>query len=195
MLRDAIRSLVAMLAFTIICGAAYPAVVWAIGQGAFSSQANGSIVKVGGKDVGSSMIGQTFTSARYFHPRPTAIELNGKEFYDASTSGGSNLGPNSKVLAATVHARLVAIEKTYHVTAKQVPADMVTASFSGLDPDISIRNARIQAPVVAKARGVPLSTVLALIATRTDSPTLGFIGTTRINVLDLNLALDRATQK
>jgi potassium-transporting ATPase KdpC subunit len=191
MLRDAIRSIVAMVAFTIICGAAYPAVVWAVGQAAFSSQANGSIVKVHGKDVGSSEIGQTFTSARYFHPRPTAIELNGKEFYDASTSGGSNLGPNSKVLSQTVHARLVAVEKTYGVTAKQVPADMVTASFSGLDPDISIQNARIQAPVVAKARGIALSKVLDLIAKRTDDPTFGFIGTTRINVLDLNLALDK----
>jgi K+-transporting ATPase ATPase C chain len=191
MLRDAIRSLVAMLAFTIICGAIYPAVVWAVGQAAFSTQANGSIIKVGGHDVGSTEIGQTFTSARYFHPRPTAIELDGKEFYDASTSGGSNLGPNSKVLSQTVHARLVAIEKTYHVTAKQVPADMVTASFSGLDPDISVQNARIQAPVVAKARGIALSKVLDLIRSRTDDPTFGFIGSTRINVLDLNLALDR----
>jgi potassium-transporting ATPase KdpC subunit len=191
MLRDAIRAVVAVIAFTIICGAAYPAVVWAIGQTAFNHQANGSIIKVDGKAVGSTEIGQTFTTARYFHPRPTAIELNGKEFYDASTSGGSNLGPNSKVLSQTVHARLVAVEKTYHVTARQVPADMVTASFSGLDPDISIQNARIQAPVVAKARGIALSTVLGLIKKRTDSPTFGFIGTTRINVLDLNLALDK----
>jgi K+-transporting ATPase ATPase C chain len=191
MLRDAIRAIVAMVAFTIICGAAYPAVVWAIGQTAFNHQANGSIVKVDGKAVGSTEIGQTFTSAKYFHPRPTAIELNGKEFYDASTSGGSNLGPNSKVLAQTVHARLVAIEKTYHVTARQVPADMVTASFSGLDPDISIQNAKIQAPVVAKARGIAVSKVLDLIKTRTDDPTFGFIGTTRVNVLDLNLALDK----
>jgi K+-transporting ATPase ATPase C chain len=191
MVRDALRAVVAVIAFTIICGAAYPAVVWAIGQTAFNHQANGSIIKVDGKAVGSTEIGQTFTSARYFHPRPTAIELNDKEFYDASTSGGSNLGPNSKVLSQTVHARLVAIEKTYHVTAKQVPADMVTASFSGLDPDISIQNAKIQAPVVAKARGIALSKVLDLIKKRTDSPTFGFIGTTRINVLDLNLALDK----
>jgi potassium-transporting ATPase KdpC subunit len=191
MLRDAIRAIVAMVAFTIICGAAYPAVVWAIGQTAFNHQANGSIVKVDGKAVGSTEIGQTFTSARYFHPRPTAIELNGKEFYDASTSGGSNLGPNSKVLAQTVHARLVAVEKTFHVTARQVPADMVTASFSGLDPDISIQNAKIQAPVIAKARGIAVSKVLDLIKTRTDDPTFGFIGTTRVNVLDLNLALDK----
>ncbi|HEV7577637.1 MAG TPA: potassium-transporting ATPase subunit KdpC [Caldimonas sp.] len=191
MLRDAIRSLIAMLVFTIICGAAYPAVVWAIGQGAFQHQANGSIVKVNGKDVGSSMIGQTFTTARYFHPRPTALAVNGKEFYDASTSGGSNLGPNSKVLAGIVAQRLKAVEKAYGVTAKQVPADMVTASFSGLDPDISVQNARIQAPVVASARGIAVSKVLDLIRTRTDHPTLGFLGTTRVNVLDLNLALDR----
>jgi K+-transporting ATPase ATPase C chain len=192
MFRDATRALVAMIAFTIVCGVAYPAVVWAIGQAAFSSQANGSIVKVDGKAVGSTEIGQTFTSARYFHPRPTALAVDGKEFYDAGTSGGSNLGPNSKVLSTTVHARLVAIEKTYHVTAKQVPADMVTASFSGLDPDISVRNARIQAPVVAKARGIALTKVLDLIRQHTDDPTLGFLGTTRINVLDLNLALDRS---
>jgi potassium-transporting ATPase KdpC subunit len=192
MLRDAIRSLVAMLAFTIICGAVYPAVVWAIGQGAFNHQANGSIIKLNGTAVGSSMIGQTFTSARYFHPRPTALVVNGKEFYDASTSGGSNLGPNSKVLAMTVAARLKAVEQTYGVTATQVPADLVTASFSGLDPDISVRNARIQAPVVAKARGIPVARVLDLISKRTDDPTLGFLGSTRINVLDLNLALDRS---
>jgi K+-transporting ATPase ATPase C chain len=191
MLRDAIRSLVAIVAFTIICGVAYPAVVWAVGQGAFNHQANGSIVKVNGKPVGSSMIGQTFTSARYFHPRPTALAVDGKEFYDASTSGGSNWGPNSKDLAALVGARLQAVEKTYGVTARQVPADMVTASFSGLDPDISVQNAKIQAPVVARARGIAVSKVLALISKRTDDPTLGFIGTSRINVLDLNLALDK----
>jgi K+-transporting ATPase ATPase C chain len=192
MLRDAIRSLVALLAFTIICGAAYPAVVWAIGQGAFNDQANGSIVKVDGKPVGSSMIGQTFTSARYFHPRPTALAVDGKEFYDASTSGGSNWGPNSKDLAELVAGRLKDVEKTYGVTARQVPADMVTASFSGLDPDISVQNARIQAPAVARARGIAASKVLDLISQRTDDPTLGFIGTTRVNVLDLNLALDRS---
>jgi K+-transporting ATPase ATPase C chain len=191
MLRDAIRSLVAIVAFTIICGFAYPAVVWAVGQGAFNHQANGSIVKVNGKPVGSSMIGQTFTSARYFHPRPTALAVDGKEFYDASTSGGSNWGPNSKDLAALVGARLQAVEKTYGATARQVPADMVTASFSGLDPDISVQNAKIQAPVVARARGIAVSKVLALISKRTDDPTLGFIGTSRINVLDLNLALDK----
>ena len=191
MLRDAIRSLVAIVAFTLICGVAYPAVVWAIGQGAFNHQANGSIVKVDGKSVGSSMIGQTFTTARYFHPRPTALAVDGKEFYDASTSGGSNWGPNSKDLAALVAARLKAVEQTYGVTARQVPADMVTASFSGLDPDISVQNAKIQAPVVARARGIALSKVLSLISKRTDDPTLGFLGTTRINVLDLNLALDK----
>jgi K+-transporting ATPase ATPase C chain len=191
MLRDAIRSLVAVVAFTIICGVAYPAVVWAIGQGAFNAQANGSIVKVNGKPVGSSMIGQTFTSARYFHPRPTALAVNGKEFYDASTSGGSNLGPNSKDLATLVAGRLKAIEKAYGVAASQVPADMVTASFSGLDPDISVQNARIQARVVARARGIAVSKVLDLISKRTADPTLGFLGTTRINVLDLNLALDK----
>ncbi len=191
MLRDAIRSFVAVVAFTIICGVAYPAVVWAIGQGAFNAQANGSIVKVNGKPVGSSMVGQTFTSARYFHPRPTALAVNGKEFYDASTSGGSNLGPNSRDLATLVAGRLKAIEKAYGVTASQVPADMVTASFSGLDPDISVQNARIQARVVARARGIAVSKVLDLISKHTADPTLGFLGTTRINVLDLNLALDK----
>jgi K+-transporting ATPase ATPase C chain len=94
----------------------------------------------------------------------------------------------------TVAARLKAVEQTYGVTARQVPADMVTASFSGLDPDISVQNARIQAPVVAKARGIAVAKVLDLISKRTDDPTLGFIGTTRINVLDLNLALDRSAQ-
>jgi K+-transporting ATPase ATPase C chain len=185
MLRDALRALVATLAFTIICGAIYPTVVWAVGQAAFAHQANGSIVHLDGRAVGSSEVGQTFTSARDFHPRPSAVS------YDARTSGGSNLGPNSKVLAETVHARLVAVERTYHVTAAQVPADMVTASFSGLDPDISVQNARIQAPVVARARGIAVARVLDLIRARTATPTLGVIGSTRINVLDLNLALDK----
>ena len=168
MLRDALRALTVLLALTLVCGVVYPAVVWAVGQGAFSQQANGSIVRVDGKDVGSSMLGQTFTSARYFHPRPTALAVDGKEFYDASTSGGSNLGPNSKDLAALVADRLKAVEKTYGVSADQVPADMVTASFSGLDPDISLQNARIQAPVVARARGIPVAKVLDLIRARTD---------------------------
>ena len=192
MLRDAIRAVTAVLVLTLVCGVVYPAAVWAIGQGAFSRQANGSIVRVDGRDVGSSSIGQTFTSARYFHSRPTALAVDGKEFLDASTSGGSNLGPSSKALATVVAGRLRAVERTYGVTASQVPADMVTASFSGLDPDISLRNARIQAPVVARARGITLAEVLDLIRARTDDPTLGFLGTTRINVLDLNLALDRS---
>jgi potassium-transporting ATPase KdpC subunit len=191
MLRDALRSVLAVAALTVICGAAYPLVVWAIGQAAFSHQANGSLVRADGRTVGSSMIGQTFISARWFHPRPTALTVGGKEFYDASTSGGSNLGPNSKALADTVRARLQAVEQTYGVAAKEVPADMVTASFSGLDPDISVANARIQAPVVAKARSLAVSKVLDLIAARTDDPTLGFIGSTRVNVLDLNIALDK----
>ncbi len=194
MLRDGLRALTVLLALTLVCGVVYPAVVWAVGQGAFNTQANGSIVKVNGHDVGSSMIGQTFTSGRYFHPRPTALSVDDKEFYDASTSGGSNWGPNSKDLSALVAGRLKAVEKTYGVTAAQVPADMVTASFSRLDPDISVQNARIQAPVVAKARGVPVAKVLDLISKRTDDPTLGFIGSTRVNVLDLNLALDRAAK-
>ena len=193
MLRDAIRSLVAMVAFTIICGAAYPAVVWAIGQAAFSSQANGSIVKVDGKDVGSSMIGQTFTSARYFHPRPTALARRRQGVLRREHLGRLELGPELEgPRRDSSPARLEAVEKTYGVTAKQVPADMVTASFSGLDPDISVQNARIQAPVVAKARGIAVAKVLDLIRQHTDDPTLGFLGTTRINVLDLNLALDRS---
>ena len=192
MLRDAIRAVTAVLVLTLVCGVVYPAAVWAIGQGAFSRQANGSIVRVDGRDVGSSSIGQTFTSARYFHGRPTALAVDGRELYDASTSGGSNLGPSSKALATLVAGRLKAVEQTYGVTARQVPADMVTASFSGLDPDISVRNATIQAPVVARARGIRLAEVLDLIRVRTDDPTLGFLGTTRINVLDLNLALDRS---
>jgi potassium-transporting ATPase KdpC subunit len=191
MLRDALRSVLAVVACTVICGAAYPLIVWGIGQAAFSHQANGSLVRAGGRTVGSSQIGQTFTSARYFHPRPTALAVDGTPFYDASVSGGSNLGPNAKALADAVHARLVAVERTYGVAAKDVPADMVTASFSGLDPDISVANARVQAPVVAKARKIPLVQVLGLIHDRTDHPTLGFIGATRVNVLDLNLALDR----
>src|SRR4051794_11889104 len=117
MLRDAIRACTVLMVLTLVCGVAYPAVVWAVSQSVFPQQANGSIVRRDGRDVGSSLIGQTFTSPRYFHPRPTSLAVDGTETYDASTSGGSNLGPSSRALATLVAGRLKAVERTYGVTA------------------------------------------------------------------------------
>jgi K+-transporting ATPase ATPase C chain len=185
MRRDLYRSLVAMVVLTAVCGFAYPAVVWAVGQIAFDAQANGTLVTRNGTVVGSSLLGQSFTSARYFHGRPSVTG------YAANGSAGSNLGPNSAQLAKDVRARLLAVARENGVPTSRVPVDLVTASASGVDPDISVAGAMIQVPRVAAARGLPQARVAQLVHDHTVDPTLGFLGTRRVNVLDLNLALDR----
>jgi K+-transporting ATPase ATPase C chain len=184
MLRDIQRGVVAIVVLTVVVCGAYPLVVWAIAQTAFHSQAQGSLITRNGRVVGSHMLAQGFTSARYFHPRPSATD------YAANASAASNLGPNSADLAKVVEERLAAVVKEDGVTASQVPADLLTASASGVDPDVSKAAALIQVDRVAKARGLDPARVRALVESHVDSPTLGLLGTTRVNVLDLNLALD-----
>ncbi len=184
MLKDLQRSIVAIIVLTIVLCGAYPAVVWAIGQVAFRDQAQGSLVTRGGTVVGSHEIAQAFTGNRYFHPRPSAVD------YAGNGSGATNLGPNSSDLAQTVAKRLAAVATLEGVSPAAVPVDLVTASASGVDPDISKAAALIQVARVARARGLDPARVRALVLSHVDTPTLGLLGATRVNVLDLNLALD-----
>jgi len=177
------------LIFAVVCCGLYPLVVFGISQALFRDQANGSlIVDKNGTVHGSKLIGQQFTADKYFQSRPSAAG-NG---YDATSSGGSNLGPTSSNLVATISQR-IADYRTQNglATNALVPADAVTASGSGLDPHISLRNAELQAPRVAKARNLSVEKVLALVRANTDPASLGFLGEPGVNVLKLNLALDR----
>lgn len=171
--------------FTALLGLAYPLAVTGVAQAVFPTQANGSLVRdAGGRVVGSALIGQAFAKPGYFHGRPSAAGSG----YDASASSGSNMGPLNEALIARQKADAAALRSEKpDVT---IPADAVTTSASGLDPDISPANARFQAPRVAKARGVPENEVTALIDGQIQSPLLGFIGQPRVNVLALNQALD-----
>jgi K+-transporting ATPase ATPase C chain len=179
-----------LLVLAIGLGLVYPLVILGIGQLAFNDQANGSLVKVDGKVVGSSLIGQNFTATKYFEPRPSAAGTG----YDGYSSGASNLGPTNPDLIKAVTDRAVAYRKLNGLAANAtVPVDAVTGSASGLDPDISLANARLQAPRVARVRHLPLATVRAMIDSHTDGPTLGFLGEKVVNVLQLNLALDSRT--
>ena len=176
------------LMFAAVCCGLYPLVVFGISQALFRDQANGSlIVDADGTVHGSKLLGQQFTADKYFQSRPSAAG-NG---YDATSSGGSNLGPTSTNLATTV-AQRIADYRTANglATNALVPADAVTASGSGLDPHISLRNAELQAPRVAKARNLSVEKVLALVRANTDPASLGFLGEPGVNVLELNLALD-----
>jgi len=176
-----------MLLFTVLTGLMYPAIVTALCQALFHSQANGSLVTVNGRAVGSSLIGQNFSKPEYFHPRPSAAG-NG---YDGSASNGSQYGPTNQKLIDRVKASVDQFRKENPDYTGPVPADMVTASASGLDPHISPASAEAQAPRVAKARGVSPSQVQQLIAEHTEGRTLGLMGEPRVNVLLLNLALDQ----
>lgn len=175
----------------IVCGI-YPLLVWGIAEGLFSHKANGSMIAVDGKTLGSTLIAQNFTSPKYFHPRPSAA---GDQGYDAILSGGSNLGPTSKKLIDIVKARAESYRRENDLAAAvPIPADAVTASASGLDPHISIENARLQAGRVAKARGMNEEAVLATIQTLKEGRTLGILGEPRVNILLLNLLLNREQQ-
>ena len=177
------------LAFAVVCCGLYPLVVFGISQALFHDQANGSlIVDANGTVHGSKLLGQQFTADKYFQSRPSAAG-NG---YDATSSGGSNLGPTSSNLVTTI-AQRIADYRTGNglATNALVPADAVTTSGSGLDPHISLRNAELQGPRVAKARNLDVDKVRALIKQNTDSASLGILGEPGVNVLMLNLALDR----
>jgi K+-transporting ATPase ATPase C chain len=178
------------LALAVVCCGIYPLVVYGVGQALFRDKANGSlIVDKSGTLRGSRLLGQGFTADKYFHPRPSSAG-NG---YDAANSSGSNLGPTSQKLRDAV-AQNVADYRSQNGLATNaiVPADAVTGSASGLDPHISVKNADLQAPRVAKARGLDLEKVRALIKQNVDGADLNFLGDPGVNVLTLNLALDNA---
>jgi len=177
-----------MIFFTILTGLVYPGVVTGLCQIVLPRRANGSILAVDGQAIGSSLIGQNFAKPEYFHPRPSAA---GNDGYDATASNGSNYGPTNQKLIDRVKASVEQFRKENPDYQGPIPADLVTASASGLDPDISPASADAQAPRVAKARGVQLDQVEQLIASHTQGRTLGFLGEPRVNVLELNLALDQ----
>ena len=181
------RSLLAVAVLAVILCGLYPVVAWVLGQGLFPGRANGSLIDRDGVIVGSSLIGQRFSSPGYFHPRPSAAG----DGYDAAMSSGSNLGPLSKTLIETVRRRVADYRAENGLPeGTLVPADAVTASGSGLDPHISPENARLQARRVAGARGLAEADVLSLVKACTEGRTLGILGDPRVNVLRLNLALD-----
>ena len=177
-----------VLAFTVLTGFLYPGLVTGVCQVIFPRQANGSLVEVNGKVVGSSLIGQNFTRPGYFHPRPSAA---GGDGYDASASAASNYGPTNQKLIDRVKASADAFRKENPDYQGSIPADIVTASGSGLDPDISLAAAEAQAVRIAKARDIAIEPVRQLIATQTNGRVIGFLGEPRVNVLALNLELDR----
>lgn len=175
---------VLLVVFTILTGIVYPFAVTGIAHVIFPYQAGGSLISRGNIVVGSSLIGQSFTTDRYFHGRPSAAGPNG---YDATASSGSNLGPTSKALVARVEAGVKAMGVK---DGTEIPADLVTTSGSGLDPDISPEAAAFQVDRVARARELPIERVRSLVRDHTRGPLLGILGEPRVNVLELNLALD-----
>lgn len=183
-------SLRAVLALAVLVCGIYPAAVSLLNRGLFPARSEGSLVRREGRVVGSRLLSQAFAEPRYFHPRPSAAG-NG---HDASRSGGTNLGPTSKTLIEAVGRRA---EEYRHENALPprtlVPADAVTSSASGLDPHISPENARLQAGRVARARGLAETVVLELVKAHTEGRTLGILGRPRVNVLNLNLALDEVS--
>jgi len=193
LLQEVKVSALATLALQIILCGVYPLVVWGIAQVAFPNQANGSLVEVKGKIVGSSLLAQNFSGPQYFHPRPSAA---GDVGYDAASSGGSNLGPLSQKLIDQVKERMDKYRADNNLPgATLVPGDAATASGSGLDPHISRRNAELQAARVAKASKLSADKINLLIQDVTEGPDLGFLGEPGVNVLRLNLALDALSGK
>jgi K+-transporting ATPase ATPase C chain len=176
-------------ALSIVTGLAYPLAVTGIAQLAFPDAANGSLIARDGKVVGSALIGQAFSDPKHFWSRPSATAPMP---YNAANSSGSNQGPSNPALAAAVGARIAALRAADPGNTAPVPADLVTASASGLDPHISRAAADYQAARVARARGLPEARVRALVEQHTEQPLLGFIGEARVHVLRLNLALDAA---
>ena len=204
MLQQLRPALMSVLAFAILTGGVFPAIVWGISQAAFHKQANGSLIKSGDTVIGSELIGQGFAKPEYFHPRPSAAGGG----YDATSSGGTNLGPTSDKLINGIHKKtadgkddpgnfdgvkdLAAAYRTENglATDAPIPADAVTRSASGLDPEISPENAAIQAARVAKARHIGVDQVTGLITANTRGRDLFVLGEPRVNVLLLNRALD-----
>src|SRR3954463_11161964 len=183
MFKTLLQSVLMLLALTIITGVAYPAIVTIIAQVVFLHQANGSLIECDGKIIGSELIGQSFDAPQYFWSRPSATSPP----YNAESSTGSNLGPTNPAQLDAVRDRTVAIRKAHPDQSGPVPIDLVTASASGLDPDISQAAASYQATRVAKARNVRIEAVRKAVAENTEPRTLGLLGEPRVNVLKLNL--------
>ena len=185
--RQLITGLRITAVLTVLLGILYPLAVTGVSQVAFKSRAEGSLVERDGQAVGSSLLGQSFTEPTYFHPRPSAAGGG----YDPLASGGSNLGPSNQKLLDAVAERVAAVREENNLADNaKVPVDAVTASASGLDPQISVAYARLQAARVADARGVPVDVVLRLVDGHTQARPWGFLGENGVNVLNLNLALD-----
>ncbi len=189
------RSLVIALRMAVVTivafGLIYPAVVWGLSSVIFPRQASGSLVKRGSATIGSSLIGQQFSSARYFRSRPSAAGAG----YDAMASGASNLGPTSRTLVSQVASRVATTTAEDGVSRGSVPVDLVTSSGSGLDPDISPDAAYLQVNRVARERGLSEARVRALVAEHVTKRQLWFLGEPRVKVLELNLALDALSSK
>jgi len=182
------RAVFATLVLGVVCCGLYPLIVFAVGQTVFRDQANGSLL-VDEKGVvrGSRLLGQNFTADKFFHPRPSVAGTG----YDAANSSGSNLGPTSQKLKDLIKDRIARYRQENGLGEREpIPADAVTASGSGLDPHISVRNAELQAPRVARVRALPTEQVQALIRRNTEGPQLGVLGEPAVNVLRLNLALE-----
>jgi K+-transporting ATPase ATPase C chain len=173
---------------TVLLGGVYPLAITGLCQVIFPRQANGSLINAGDRVVGSELIGQNFTRLEYFQGRPSAA---GSDGYDATASSGSNYGPTNQKLIDRVKGSVEKFRKENPAYKGSLPADLVTASSSGLDPHLSPESARAQAPRVARARGLPADQIILLISRFTEGPDLGLLGEPRVNVLKLNLALDR----
>jgi K+-transporting ATPase ATPase C chain len=187
MLQEIKQGILFTLVTMVLLGGGYHVVLWGIGRAAFPSQTEGSLIRrPDGTVVGSRLIAQKFTRTEYFQPRPSGVD------YNAASTGGTNYGPSNPDHLQAVRERLQTIISQEGVSPGDVPSEMVTASGGGMDPHIPPAAAELQAPRVASARGVGLDRVRALIAAHTEAPTFGFLGRARVNVLDLNLALDAA---
>jgi potassium-transporting ATPase KdpC subunit len=200
LVRQHIAALRMLLAFTVLCGIVYPVVMWGVAQAAFKNQADGSLVTYDGKVVGSSLLCQEFVSAngsplpQYFQPRPSNADSSSvKNDYgcDPGYSGAANLGPNNSTLVTDVKQLQQEISKFDNVPISKIPPDAVTSSGSGLDPDISPANAAIQVDRVAATRHLPVATVQKLVSENTTGRDIGILGEPAVNVLTLNLALDK----
>ena len=190
MMKIAVRAFVATVVLAALTGLFYPAVMTGIAQVALKDKADGSLVKVDGNTVGSSLIGQQWKGHQWFYGRPSAVD------YDASTSSGSNLGPTSKDLNSAIEDRagaIIKLEGPYNpgLTVATIPVDLLTSSSSGLDPDISEAAAMLQVPRIAAVAGIPEDAIRQLVQSHVQGRDLGFLGEPRVNVLELNLALER----